>query len=53
MNEFGGETTPVTKGIEGFIQQNNNGAQDIRQVQVNSVPDFSDMMTTMKKKGLL
>ena len=53
MNEFGGETTPVTKGIEGFIQQNNNGAQDIRQVQVNSVPDFSDMMNTMKKKGLL
>ena len=53
MNEYGGGATPVTKGIEGFIQQNNNGAQDIRQVQVNSVPDFSDMMNTMKKKGLL
>ena len=52
MNEYGG-ATPVTKGIEGFIQQNNNGAQDIRQVQVNSVPDFSAMMTTMKNKGLL
>jgi hypothetical protein len=53
MNEYGGGATPVTKGIEGFIQQNNNGAQDIRQVQVNSVPDFSAMMTTMKNKGLL
>ena len=53
MNEYGGEATSVTKGIEGFIQQNNNGAQDIRQVQVNSVPDFSAMMTTMKSKGLL
>ena len=53
MNEYGGGATPVTKGIEGFIKQNNNGAQDIRQVQVNSVPDFSAMMTTMKNKGLL
>jgi len=53
MNEYGGGSVPVTKGIEGFIQQNNNGAQDIRQVQVNSVPDFSAMMTTMKNKGLL
>lgn len=53
MNEYGEETTHVTKGIEGFIQQNNNGSQDIRQVQVNSVPDFSGVMATMKKKGLL
>jgi hypothetical protein len=53
MNEYGGGNVPVAKGIEGFIQQNNNGAQDIRQVQVNSVPDFSAMMTTMKNKGLL
>lgn len=53
MNEYGDGVVPVTKGIEGFLQQNNNGAQDIRQVQVNSVPDFSNMMNTMKKKGLL
>jgi hypothetical protein len=53
MNEYGGGNVPVAKGIEGFIQQNNNGDRDIRQVQVNSVPDFSAMMTTMKNKGLL
>ena len=51
MNEY--NNAPVTKGIESFIQQNNNGAQDIRQVQVNSVPDFSGMMQTMKSKGML
>jgi len=55
LNEYSSnDTVPVAKGgIETFIQQNNNGAQDIRQVQVNSVPDFSAMMSTMKNKGML
>lgn len=54
MNEYGESTAPVAKGgIENFIQANNNGAQDIRQVQVNAVPDFSDMMKVMKNKGML
>jgi len=53
MNEYGGGAAPTVNSIEGFIKANNNGAQDIRQVQVNAVPDFSDMMTTMKNKGML
>ena len=52
MNEYGGEA-PVVNNIENFIQANNNGAQDIRQAQVNAVPDFSGMMATMKSKGML
>jgi len=50
LEEHGGGTV---KNIENFIQANNNGAQDIRQVQVNAVPDFSAMMTTMKTKGMI
>lgn len=53
MNEYGGGAAPVVNNIENFIQANNNGAQDIRQVQVNAVPDFSAMMNTMKTKGML
>lgn len=53
MNEYGGGAAPVVNNIESFIQANNNGAQDIRQVQVNAVPDFSAMMNTMKTKGML
>lgn len=44
---------PKATSVEKFIQQNNNGAQDIRQVQINDVPDFSAMMTTMKSKGMI
>lgn len=51
MSEYGGGA-PVNN-IQSFIQANNNGAQDIRQVQVNAVPDFSDMMKTMKNKGMI
>ncbi len=50
MNEYGGG---VVNSVESFIQANNNGAQDIRQVQVNAVPDFSGMMKTMKQKGMI
>lgn len=50
MNEYENNTVD---NIESFIQANNNGAQDLRQVQVNAVPDFSDMMKTMKNKGML
>lgn len=50
LEEHGGGTV---NNIENFIQANNNGAQDIRQVQVNAVPDFSAMMTTMKTKGMI
>jgi hypothetical protein len=46
-------TEPKATSVENFIQRNNNGAQDIRQVQINDVPDFSAMMTTMKSKGML
>jgi hypothetical protein len=46
-------TEPKATSIEKFIQHNNNGAQDIRQVQINDVPDFSAMMNTMKSKGML
>lgn len=53
MNEYGGGSAPVVNNIENFIQANNNGAQDLRQVQVNAVPDFSAMMNTMKSKGML
>jgi hypothetical protein len=46
--------TSKTTSIEGFLQQNSNpGAQDIRQVEINTVPDFSAMMNTMKSKGML
>ena len=51
MSEYG-ENPPVNN-IQSFIQANNNGAQDLRQVQVNAVPDFSDMMKTMKNKGMI
>lgn len=51
MQEYG--ESPVVNNIESFIQSNNNGAQDIRQVQINTVPDFSDMMKTMKTKGMI
>jgi len=44
---------PKSTSVEKFIQHNNNGAQDIRQVQINDVPDFSAMMNTMKSKGML
>ena len=50
INEYGGG---VVNNVESFIEANNNGAQDIRQVQVNTVPDFSAMMTTMKTKGMI
>ena len=50
MQEYGGG---VVNSVESFIQANNNGAQDIRQVQVNAVPDFSGMMKTMKQKGMI
>lgn len=46
-------TQPKATSIEKFIQHNNNGAQDVRQVQINDVPDFSAMMNTMKSKGML
>jgi hypothetical protein len=45
---------PQTTSVQGFLKNNSNPhAQDIRQVQINDVPDFSAMMTTMKSKGLL
>jgi hypothetical protein len=44
---------PKATSIEKFIKHNNNGAQDIRQVQINDVPDFSAMMNTMKTKGMI
>lgn len=50
MNEYG--AAPVDN-IQSFIKANNNGAQDLRQVQVNAVPDFSNMMKTMKNKGMI
>lgn len=50
LEEHNGGTV---NNIENFIQANNNGAQDIRQVQVNAVPDFSNMMKTMKTKGMI
>jgi hypothetical protein len=47
-------TEPKATSVENFIQRNSTpGAQDIRQVQINDVPDFSAMMTTMKSKGML
>jgi len=51
MSEYRGNQ-PV-HNVQSFIQANNNGAQDIRQVQVNAVPDFSNMMKTMKNKGMI
>ena len=51
MSEYVG-AAPVND-VQSFIKANNNGAQDIRQVQVNAVPDFSDMMKTMKNKGMI
>lgn len=51
MSEYGG-AAPVND-VQSFIKANNNGAQDIRQVQVNAVPDFSGMMKTMKNKGMI
>jgi hypothetical protein len=47
-------TEPKATSVENFIQRNSTpGAQDIRQVQINDVPDFSAMMNTMKSKGML
>jgi hypothetical protein len=45
---------PNATSVEGFLKQNTNpGASDIRQVQVNTVPDFTKMMSTMKTKGMI
>jgi hypothetical protein len=44
---------PKSTSVENFIKHNNNGAQDIRQVQINDVPDFTEMMSTMKSKGMI
>jgi len=47
-------TEPKATSVENFIQRNNRpGAQDIRQIEINDVPDFSAMMNTMKSKGML
>jgi len=47
-------TEPKATSVENFIQRNNRpGAQDIRQIEINDVPDFSAMMDTMKSKGML
>ena len=47
-------TTPPATSVDGFLSQNKQpGASDVRQVQVNSVPDFSKMMGTMKDKGMV
>jgi hypothetical protein len=46
--------TPQATSVEGFLQQNSNpGASDVRHVQVNTVPDFTKMMSTMKTKGMI
>ena len=46
-------TQPATS-VDGFLAQNKQpGASDVRQVQVNTVPDFSKMMSTMKDKGMV
>lgn len=42
-----------TTSVENFISQAPQGASDIRQVQINNVPDFSDMMNVMKNKGIV
>ena len=42
-----------TTTIENFINQAPQGVSDPRQVQINDVPDFSDMMKVMKNKGIV
>ena len=45
---------PPATSVDGFLNQNKQpGASDVRQVQVNTVPDFSKMMSTMKNKGMV
>ena len=39
--------------VENFINQAPQGVSDLRQVQINDVPDFSDMMKVMKNKGIV
>jgi hypothetical protein len=42
-----------TTTVENFINQAPQGVSDPRQVQINDVPDFSDMMKVMKNKGIV
>jgi hypothetical protein len=42
-----------TTTVENFMNQAPQGISDPRQVQINDVPDFSDMMKVMKNKGIV
>jgi hypothetical protein len=45
---------PVVTNVQSFIDNNKNQANLAHhQVQVNEVPDFSNMMNVMKTKGML
>lgn len=47
-------STPQVGSLDGFMRANAApGAQDLRQIEINTVPDFSGMMNTMKQKGML
>lgn len=49
-SSYGAQNEPTS--VEGFFQQNKS-ASDINQVRIDTVPDFSGMMDTLKKKGKL
>ena len=52
MTQQMGAPTQATS-IDGFMQQNKQAATSPEHVQVNSVPDFSGVMNTMKSKGMV
>jgi hypothetical protein len=56
MGNFQGQLMeePAVTNVQSFIDNNKNQANLAHhQVQVNEVPDFSAMMSTMKTKGML
>jgi hypothetical protein len=52
MGAFGGGAAPTVQSVDQMVQTA-RPAQDVSQVQINAVPDFSKMMGALKDKGKL